>query len=163
MPHLAQELHRGRGQGVVLGEAQLGGEDAALEGRALGALDQRLPVEQVVLGDGARRDALGRVVGQRAVLLEEAAVGGGLRHGGGRESETAGTGVEVACGRWWEVGRCKLLSFRRSCFIGTVMGLWYGPAERMSSTEARGRDGGFPKMPGGGSVDGESALKRPRW
>ena len=80
MPHLAEELHRGRGEGIVLGEAQLGGEDTAFERRALGALDQRLPVQEVVFRHGPRGDAFGRVVGQRAVLLQEPAVGGGLRH-----------------------------------------------------------------------------------
>jgi hypothetical protein len=81
---LAQELHAGRRQRVVLGELELGREDAALKGRTLGALDQGLPVQQVVLGDGAGRDAVGRIVGQRAVLLEQPAVGGGLGHVGSR-------------------------------------------------------------------------------
>lgn len=82
MPHLAADkAHGGRHQRVVLGKAQLGREDAALKGRALGALDDGLPEQHVVLGDGAGGDAVGRVVGEGAVLLEEAAVGGG-RHGG---------------------------------------------------------------------------------
>ena len=75
MPDLAEELHCRRGERVVLGEAQLGGEDAALKGRALGALDQGLPAQEVVFGDGAGGDALGWVVGEGAVLLEEAPVG----------------------------------------------------------------------------------------
>lgn len=82
VPHVGEELHGRRRERVVLGEAQLGGEDAALKGCALGALDEALPVQQVVLGDGAGGDALGGVVGEGAVLLEEAAVGGGLGHGG---------------------------------------------------------------------------------
>lgn len=39
-------------------------------------------MQQVVLGDGAGGDAFGRVVCEGAVFLEEAAVGGGLGHGG---------------------------------------------------------------------------------
>lgn len=80
MPHVGEELHRRRRERVVLGELELGGEDAALKGRALGALDEALPAQQVVLGDGAGGDALGGVVGEGAVFLEEAAVGGGLGH-----------------------------------------------------------------------------------
>lgn len=75
MPDLAQELHGWRRERVVLWKAQLGGEDTAFKGGTLGALDQSLPVEQVILGDGAGRDALGRVIGERTVLLEEATVG----------------------------------------------------------------------------------------
>lgn len=77
-----EELHGGRGERVVLGELELGGEDAALEGCALRSLDEALPVEEIVLGDGAGGDTLGRVVGEGAVLLEEAPVGGGRSHGG---------------------------------------------------------------------------------
>lgn len=76
MPHIRQELHRRRSERIVLGELELGGEDAPLKGRVLGALDQTLPVEEVVLGDGAGGDAVGGVVGEGAVLLEEPAVGG---------------------------------------------------------------------------------------
>jgi hypothetical protein len=81
--HVADKLHRRRRQRVVAREAQLGGEDAPLKGRALGPLDEGFPVQEVVLGHGAGRDAFGGVVGEGAVLLEEAAVGGGLRHAGG--------------------------------------------------------------------------------
>ena len=74
MPDVHEELHaRGR-QRVVLWELQLGGEDAALERRVLGPLDEALPVEEVVLGDGAGGDAVRGVVGQGAVFLEEAPV-----------------------------------------------------------------------------------------
>lgn len=83
MKHVADKLHRRRRQRVVAREAQLGSEDAPLEGRAFGPLDERFPVQKVVFGDGAGGDALGGVVGEGAVLLEEAAVGGGLRHAGG--------------------------------------------------------------------------------
>jgi hypothetical protein len=49
MPHVDEELHGWRGQGVVLGELELGGEDAALKGRLLGSLDEAFPMEEVVL------------------------------------------------------------------------------------------------------------------
>ncbi len=75
MPHLAQEAHRGRVQRVVLGELELGGEDAAFKGGAVGALDQGFPEEDVVFGDGARGDAVGRGRGEEFVLVEEAAGG----------------------------------------------------------------------------------------
>lgn len=39
-------------------------------------------MEEVVFRDGAGGDAFGRVVCEGAVFLEEAAVGGGLGHGG---------------------------------------------------------------------------------
>ena len=80
MPDLAEELHGRRGEGVVLGEAQLGGEDAAFERGAFGTLDQRFPVQEVVFRDGAGGDAFWRVVGQGAVFLEEPPVRGGLCH-----------------------------------------------------------------------------------
>ncbi len=82
MPHLPQEPHRGRVERVILGKLELGGEDAALEGRAVGALDQGFPEEDVVFGDGARGDAVGRGGGEEFVLVEEAAGGDGGCHGG---------------------------------------------------------------------------------
>lgn len=82
MPDVAEEPHAGRVERVVLGELELGGEDAALEGSAVGALDEGFPEEDVVLGDGARGDAVGRGGGQGAVLVEEAAGGEGRSHGG---------------------------------------------------------------------------------
>lgn len=85
VPHVGEELHGRRRERVVLGEFQLGGEDAAFKGRALGALDEAFPVEEVVLGDGAGGDALGGAVCEGAVFLEEAPVGGGLGHGAGGE------------------------------------------------------------------------------
>ena len=81
MPDVDEELHGGRGEWVVLWELELGGEHAAFEGRVLGPLNEAFPVEDVVLGDGAGCDAFGRVVGQGAILLQQAAVGGGLSHG----------------------------------------------------------------------------------
>lgn len=83
MKHVADKLHRRRCQRVVTREAQLGGEDPTFKGRAFGPLDQRFPVQEVVFRHGAGGDAFGGVVGEGAVLLEEAAVGGGLRHAGG--------------------------------------------------------------------------------
>ena len=81
MPYVGQEAHRGRRMRVVLRESQLGGEHAALKWRALGALHERLPAQQVILGHGTGGDAVGRVVRQGAVLLEEAAMSGRLGHG----------------------------------------------------------------------------------
>lgn len=82
MPDFGEELHGRRRERVVLGELELGGEDAALKGGALGTLDEAFPEEEVVFGDGAGGDAFGGVVGEGAVFLEETAVGGGLSHGG---------------------------------------------------------------------------------
>lgn len=66
----ADKLHRRWTERVVLGELQLGGENAALERRAFGALDQRFPVEHVILGDGAGGDAVGGVGGEVFVFVE---------------------------------------------------------------------------------------------
>lgn len=82
MPHVGEELHGGRSKGVVLGKLELGGEHAPFKGRAFGALDKAFPVEEVVFGNGTGSDAFRRVVREGAVFLEEAAVGGGLSHGG---------------------------------------------------------------------------------
>ena len=73
MPDLAQEAHRGRVQRIIFWEFQLGGEDAAFKGRAVWALDQGFPEEDVVFGDGARGDAVGRGGGEEFVFVEEAA------------------------------------------------------------------------------------------
>lgn len=89
MPHVSEEPHGWRGKRIVLGELELGGKDTALERSALGALDKALPVKQIVFGDGASGDALGWVVGERAILLEQTAVGGRLRHDAGS------AGIEV--------------------------------------------------------------------
>lgn len=120
MPDLPQELHGRRRQRVVLGEAQLGREDAALERRALGALDQRLPVQQVVLRHGTRRDALGRVVSQRPVFLQQPAVGGGLGHfGGGRERGGLGLWFVVEGG-----GMGYPCCWRARAFGGELESFW---------------------------------------
>lgn len=73
MPHLAQEAHRGRVQRVILRELELGGEDAAFEGGAVRALDQRFPEEDVVFGDGPGGDAVRGGGGEEFVFVEEAA------------------------------------------------------------------------------------------
>ena len=86
MPHLPQEAHRGRVQRVVLGELQLRGEDAAFERGAIGSLDQRFPEEDVVFGDGAGGDAVGRGGGEELVLVEETA------------------GCYCGCHGWWDSG-----------------------------------------------------------
>ena len=75
MPHLAQKSHRGRVQRIIFRELQLGGEDAAFKGGAVGALDEGFPKEDVVFGDGAGGNAVGRGGGQELVLVEEAAGG----------------------------------------------------------------------------------------
>jgi hypothetical protein len=97
VPHVGEELHRWRGKRVVLGELELCGKDAALERCALGTLDQTLPVKEVILGDGAGGDAFGRVVGERAILLEKAAVGGG-RHDAGVTSSGRDRGLLMKVG-----------------------------------------------------------------
>ncbi len=71
MPHVALKLHRRRRQRVVLGEGERGGEDAALERRVSGALQQALPREQVVLVARACHDAVGALLGQVAVLGQQ--------------------------------------------------------------------------------------------
>ena len=81
MPHLAHKPHRGRIERVVLRELEFGGEDAAFEGGAVGPLDEGLPEEDVVFGDGARGDAVGRGGGEELVLVEEAAGGDCGCHG----------------------------------------------------------------------------------
>ena len=75
MPHLAQKAHRRRVQGIILWEFQLGREDAAFKGGAVRALDEGFPEEDVIFGDGAGGDAVGRGGGQELVLVEEAAGG----------------------------------------------------------------------------------------
>lgn len=83
MPHLAQEPHAGRVERVVLWELQLGGEDAAFEGRAVWPLDQGFPEEDVVFGDGAGGYAVGGGGGEGFVFVEEASGGYGGCHCGG--------------------------------------------------------------------------------
>jgi len=80
VPNVALELHGRRHERVVLWEFELGGEDAAFVGGALGALDHGFPEEEVVFVDGAGGDALWRVGGEVLVLLEEPFRGDGV-HG----------------------------------------------------------------------------------
>lgn len=82
MPHLAQKPHRRWIERVILGELQFGGEDAAFKGGAVRALDEGFPEEDVVFGDGAGGDAVGRGGGEEFVFVEEAAGGDGGCHGG---------------------------------------------------------------------------------
>lgn len=82
MPDVGEETHGWWGERIVLWELELGGEDAAFKRGALWTLDEAFPVEEVVFGDGAGRDAVWRVVGQGAVFLKEAPVGGRLGHDG---------------------------------------------------------------------------------
>ncbi len=122
MPHLPQEPHRGRVQRVILGELELGGEDAAFEGRAVGALDQGFPEENVVFGDGTRGDAVRRGGGEEFVFVEEAAGGDGGCHGGlfgggwvvkeCREEEGDEVGGEVGSVGWREGRWCPEMKFR---------------------------------------------------
>lgn len=72
MPDIHDKLHLGRRERVVFGKSELGGEDAAFERCAFGALDQRFPDEHVIFVDGAGGDALGRVGGEGFVFFEEA-------------------------------------------------------------------------------------------
>lgn len=67
----AHKLHSRRTQRIVLGELELGGENATLERGTLWALDEGLPLEHVILGDGAGGDAVGGVGGEVFVLVEE--------------------------------------------------------------------------------------------
>jgi hypothetical protein len=78
--HLPQKFHRRWRQRIIPREFKLGGENAALERRAFGPLDQGLPVQEVVLAYRPRRDAFRRVVCQGAIFLEETAVGCRLCH-----------------------------------------------------------------------------------
>jgi len=79
---LAEEGHLGWRERVVLGELELGGEDAAFKRGPFRALDEGLPLEEVVFGDRAGGDAVWWIVGQGAVFREQPAVGGGLGHVG---------------------------------------------------------------------------------
>lgn len=97
VPYLAQELHGRRGQRVVGRELELCREHAALEGRPFWPLYHGLPVQKVVLGDGPGGDSIGRVLGEHAVFLEQAAVGG-RRHGGLSRGLCAGAGFVLVEG-----------------------------------------------------------------
>jgi hypothetical protein len=95
MPHIRDELHLRRRERIVLGKLEFGGEDAAFERCAFGALDQGFPEEHVVFGDGTRGYAFGWVGGEGFVLFEEAFGGAGC-HGAGCEE------VVVGYEGWWE-------------------------------------------------------------
>lgn len=75
MPDSAEKLHRRRHKRVVFRKLELGRENAAFERGAIRSFDQRFPDEHVVFVDGARGDAIGWVVGEVFVLLEETFAG----------------------------------------------------------------------------------------
>ena len=72
MPHLAQKPHHRRRERIVSRKPQFGGEHAAFERGALGALDQRFPDVEVVFGDGTGGYAVRWVRGEELVFLKEA-------------------------------------------------------------------------------------------
>jgi hypothetical protein len=80
VPNVALELHGRRHERVVLGEFELGGEDAAFVGSSFGALDHGFPEEEVIFVDGTGGDTLWWVGGEVFVLLEESLRGYGV-HG----------------------------------------------------------------------------------
>jgi hypothetical protein len=71
MPQVTRELHRRWHERIVSREFQLGGKDAALERGSLRPLDQSLPEEQIILVDRSGCDALGGILAESFVLLEE--------------------------------------------------------------------------------------------
>ena len=75
MPYLPNKAHSWWIEGIVFRKLQLGGEDAAFERSAVGALDECFPEEDVVFGDGAGGDAVGGIRGEVFVFEEEAAGG----------------------------------------------------------------------------------------
>ena len=81
MPYPAShEFHRRRIERIVLGELELGSENATLERRLLGALDERLPVKQVIFRHRACCDAFGGVGREVAVFVEESFLRDGRCH-----------------------------------------------------------------------------------
>lgn len=81
MPTLAQKPHRWRREWVIARKFKLRGEDATFVGCAFRTLDQGFPEEEIVFGDGAGGNAVGWVLGEGFVFVEEAA--GGECGGGG--------------------------------------------------------------------------------
>lgn len=76
VPHLPEKSHRRWVKGIIFWKLELGGEDAAFERGAVGALDEGFPEEDVVFGDGAGGYAVGGVGGEVFVFEEETAGGG---------------------------------------------------------------------------------------
>lgn len=76
MPYLPQKAHRWWVEGIIFWKLEFGGENAAFEGGAVGALDEGFPEEDVVFGDRAGGYAVGGVGGEVFVFEEEAAGGG---------------------------------------------------------------------------------------
>ncbi len=81
MPDVAQELHAGRVEWVVLGELELGWEDATFEGSAVRPLDQGFPEEDIIFGNWSGSDPVGGGGGKGAVFVEKAAGREGGCHG----------------------------------------------------------------------------------
>ena len=75
MPYFPKKSHRWWVEGVIFWKLQLGGEYAAFEGGAVGALDESFPEEDVVFGDGTSGDAVGGV-GCEVFVFEEETSGG---------------------------------------------------------------------------------------
>jgi hypothetical protein len=81
VPHASSdELHCRRAKGVILGELELGCEDAAFEWGAAWAFNQGFPVKHVIFGDGAGGDSLWWVCGEVLVFVEEALLSDVRRH-----------------------------------------------------------------------------------
>lgn len=80
VPNVTRKLHDRRHERVVLGELDLGGENASFIWRALGTLYEGFPEEQVVFVDGAGGDAIRRILREMSVLLKEPLGGNGV-HG----------------------------------------------------------------------------------
>jgi hypothetical protein len=111
VPNVALELHGRRHERVVLGEFELGREDAAFVGCSFGALDHGFPEEEVVFVDGAGGDALWWVGGEVFVLLEETFRSDGV-HGCG--------GLSVFREMFWDLMLdmlCSLLPGLRGLFL----------------------------------------------
>ena len=130
MPHLAQKAHRRRIKRIVLWELQLGGEDAAFKGGAVGALDEGFPEKDVVFGDGAGGDAVRGGGGEEFVFLEEAAGrdcgghGDGLLRGNGRAVRRVGVGV--SCESCWRMVSVLMVP-RLGLIRGTRTRKMHGP------------------------------------
>ena len=75
VPDIGQELHGRRRKRIVLGKLELGGEHATLERSPFRALNQSLPVEEIIFGYRPSRDSFWGVIREGPILLEQAAMG----------------------------------------------------------------------------------------
>ena len=117
MPYITQEFHGRWHERIVLGELELGGENAAFEGSVLWSFDQCLPDVHVVFADGTSGDAIRWVVGEVFVFLEEAfACYGG--HGELLAHDQKWEMMKV-CGRWSQTS-IVLLQWVRDVFADVV-------------------------------------------